>query len=48
MLLLLILTVCLLGKQMLVNLVDILIEENMYDMAFTIIVNFWKGSKLKW
>ncbi|KAG6511765.1 hypothetical protein ZIOFF_029842 [Zingiber officinale] len=36
------------GKQMLVNLVDILIEENMYDMAFTIIVNFWKGTKLQW
>ncbi|WOL19781.1 hypothetical protein Cni_G28583 [Canna indica] len=35
------------GKQMLSNVVDTLIEENLYDMAFTIVVNFWKGSGLK-
>ncbi|URE35061.1 Nucleoporin Nup120/160 [Musa troglodytarum] len=35
------------GIQKLSNVVDVLIEENLYDMAFTIIVNFWKGSGLK-
>ncbi|XP_008801415.2 nuclear pore complex protein NUP160 [Phoenix dactylifera] len=35
------------GTQALGNLVDVLIQENIYDMAFTIIVKFWKGSGLK-
>lgn len=35
------------GIQKLSNVVDVLIEENLYDMAFTIVVNFWKGSGLK-
>ncbi|XP_047324446.1 nuclear pore complex protein NUP160 [Impatiens glandulifera] len=29
------------------DLVDLLIQVNIYDMAFTIILRFWKGSKLK-
>ncbi|XP_072978371.1 nuclear pore complex protein NUP160 isoform X2 [Typha angustifolia] len=35
------------GSQALPNLVDVLIQENFYDMAFTIILKFWKGSALK-
>lgn len=37
----------LIGTQALGNLVDVLIQENIYDMAFIIIVKSWKGSGLK-
>lgn len=29
------------------DLVDLLVETNLYDMAFTIVLKFWKGSGLK-
>ncbi|CAA0833564.1 SUPPRESSOR OF AUXIN RESISTANCE1 [Striga hermonthica] len=29
------------------NLIDLLVESNSYDMAFTVILKFWKGSALK-
>ncbi|XP_020089864.1 nuclear pore complex protein NUP160 isoform X3 [Ananas comosus] len=35
------------GRQELENLVDVLIQENFYDMAFTVIIKIWKGSALK-
>lgn len=35
------------GNQTLANLVDVLIQENLYDMAFTVILKFWKDSGLK-
>ncbi|PKA58130.1 hypothetical protein AXF42_Ash019834 [Apostasia shenzhenica] len=34
------------GNQKLSNLVTLLIKENFYDMAFTVILKFWKGSAL--
>ncbi|XP_020582574.1 nuclear pore complex protein NUP160 [Phalaenopsis equestris] len=34
------------GNQKLSHLVDILIKENFYDMAFIVILTFWKGSTL--
>ncbi|KAL0919897.1 hypothetical protein M5K25_012023 [Dendrobium thyrsiflorum] len=34
------------GNQKLSHLVDMLIKENFYDMAFTVIFTFWKGSTL--
>ncbi|KAJ0985190.1 hypothetical protein J5N97_003546 [Dioscorea zingiberensis] len=30
-----------------VNLVEALVQENLYDMAFTVILKFWKGSEMK-
>lgn len=35
------------GKPTPQNLVDILIQESFYDMAFVVILKFWKGSELK-
>lgn len=35
------------GNQSLAYLVDFLIQENIYDMAFTVMLKFWKGSGLK-
>ncbi|CAH9085976.1 unnamed protein product [Cuscuta europaea] len=29
------------------DLVDLLVESNLYDMVFTVIIKFWKGSALK-
>ncbi|KAL2491059.1 SUPPRESSOR OF AUXIN RESISTANCE1 [Abeliophyllum distichum] len=29
------------------DLIDLLVESNLYDMAFTVILMFWKGSRLK-
>nr|GMD42356.1 nuclear pore complex protein NUP160 isoform X1 [Ipomoea batatas] len=29
------------------DIVDLLVESNLYDMAFTVILKFWKGSALK-
>jgi hypothetical protein len=35
------------GTRTLSNLVDVLIHENLYEAAFTIILKFWKGSAMK-
>ncbi|ONK68142.1 uncharacterized protein A4U43_C05F7880 [Asparagus officinalis] len=35
------------GKPTPQNLVDILIQESFYDMAFVVMLKFWKGSELK-
>lgn len=29
------------------DLVDLLVHSNLYDMAFTVILKFWRGSRLK-
>ena len=29
------------------DLIDLLVESNSYDMVFTVILKFWKGSGLK-
>lgn len=29
------------------DVIDLLVESNLYDMAFTLILKFWKGSALK-
>ncbi|CAN1178570.1 Nuclear pore complex protein NUP160 [Linum perenne] len=35
------------GKEVPSGLVDILVQANLYDMAFTVILKFWKGSGLR-
>ncbi|KAM0939366.1 hypothetical protein DsansV1_C21g0169861 [Dioscorea sansibarensis] len=35
------------SQTVLVNIVDVLVQENLYDMVFTVILKFWKGSEMK-